>query len=119
MTVLSLNLRQRGHEVDPQAVQEFRQILSQKVGDVAEPESQANDAKGVDIDFATIAVSVLSAQAVESLVGVIKGYFARDPEFEIEVKGDNWRMSFKGDEAGKLSGAEMAGRINKAIGTDG
>jgi hypothetical protein len=95
MPVLRIEMTAGDGPLDPDASTELRFELEREVGPLEESRTPTANAKGGAADFATVAVAVLSSQAVTALVGVLKARIERDPKSEIVVKGPGGEVQIR------------------------
>lgn len=115
MTVLNITPTSGGERLDPDLARLLSMEIERAVGPVRKAGASVPNAKGVAFDVATIAVAVLSSQAMVALVGVLKSYFERDRGLEIEVGGDGWNVRLKSADARRMSAFDLVGLIERAI----
>ncbi len=115
MAVLRITATSSGVELDPDAAQSLRLELEREVGTVEADGRHAPGARGLDPGLAAIAVAVIGSPAVAALVGLIKSWFERDNDREIELEGPGGRIRLKGADARRLGTKEFAGLIERLL----
>jgi hypothetical protein len=90
MADLRISLSHDDAPIDAAVVESLRQDLDRNIGSAEYTTDHVAGAKGLAItDVATIAISVLSSQAVLALIGILKSHLERDRSAEIEIEGEN------------------------------
>jgi len=114
MAVLNLTLGCEDGRLDRETAASFRSDVERSVGAVGAGGPPEPGAKGI-AEAATIAVAILSTQAVTQLVGVLKSYFERDRSLEVEVAVGEWRVRLKGGDARRMTAFEIEKLIERAM----
>jgi hypothetical protein len=103
-----------GQPVGEDLAELLRRDLEREVGATEAGGAPAPYAKGVALDVAAIAVTILTPQAVVALIGVLKAYFERDRSLEVEVDGGGWKVRLKSADARRMSVVDLADLIDRA-----
>lgn len=117
MSILTIRASAEGKPLDPDAASELRFDLEREVGTVQLPAaSHQAGAKGSAVDLATLAVAVLSAPAINALIGVLKARIERDDSTEFSVEGPGGKISFKGRDKSLMSSTHLFRLIEGVLG---
>ena len=117
MNRLEITTLWNGQAGDQELFEQLRRDIEMQVGPVERDTVAVPGAKGAMLGtIASMAIAIISSQALAALVGILRSHLERGREYEMEISGPGGTIKLKGADARRLTEGEFRETLQQILG---